>query len=53
MPRYLRCRFINQADLFEGRWRAALDALVTQAAPPESLETDGAEAAAGRLAAFV
>ena len=53
MPRYLRCKFISQADLFEGRWRDALEALVTQAAPPESLETNGAEAAAKRIAAFV
>ena len=27
MPRYLRCGFIDQQDLFAGRWRAALDAL--------------------------
>ncbi len=27
LPRFLRCRFISQDDLFAGRWREALDAL--------------------------
>ena len=31
MPRFVRCRFIDQADLFAGRWRAALEALARAA----------------------
>ena len=50
MPRYLRCRFIGHAELFGGRWRAALDALVAGPPPPDTLETNGAEVAAGILA---
>ena len=46
MPRYLRCRFIAQDDLFAGRWRAALEALVAQPSPPETMATNGAEVAA-------
>lgn len=49
MPRYLRSRFIDQADLFAGRWADSLRALVGAAAPPESLEATGAEAAAREL----
>ena len=50
MPRYLRCRFIDHADLFAGRWRDALEALVAQPAPPERVALDGAEVAARALA---
>jgi hypothetical protein len=46
MPKYLRCRFISQSDLFAGRWRAALEALIAQPAPPETTSTNGAEVAA-------
>jgi hypothetical protein len=49
MPKYLRCRFISHADLFAGRWRAALDALVAQAAPPSTLPPNGAEVAAKKI----
>jgi L-arabinokinase len=49
MPRYLRARFIDQRDLFAGRWRDALDALVAQAPPVEVLETNGAGVAATTL----
>jgi L-arabinokinase len=45
MPRYVRTRFISQADLFAGRWRDALDALMSQPAPAETLATNGAETA--------
>lgn len=46
MPRYLRCRFMDQATLFAGRWRDALEALAAQPAPPETLDANGAEVAA-------
>lgn len=53
MPRYLRCRFIDQADLFAGRWRASLEALVAQPPPPETMATNGAEVAAAAIAASI
>ncbi len=53
MPRFLRCRFIDQRDLFGGRWRTALDALASQPAPAERLATNGAEVAAATLASTV
>jgi len=43
MPRYLRCRFIAQDELFGGRWREPLEALLAQPAPPEMMAVDGAE----------
>jgi hypothetical protein len=46
MPRYVRSRFVSQADLLAGRWAAALQALVDQPSPAESMATDGAEQAA-------
>lgn len=46
MPRVLRCRFLSQEALFAGRWKGALDALLTQPAPPERLEPVGAARAA-------
>jgi len=46
MPRYLRSRFIDQGELFAGRWRGPLEALMAQAAPPETIATNGAEVAA-------
>ena len=42
MPRYVRCRFIDHADLFAGRWREALNALRAQPPAPETMATDGA-----------
>lgn len=42
MPRVLRCSFISQADLFGGRWQAALDTAVSQPAPLSRLEPSGA-----------
>jgi hypothetical protein len=50
MPKYLRCRFISQQDLFAGRWRAALDTLVAQPPPPETMAVNGAEVAARKIA---
>jgi hypothetical protein len=46
MPKYLRCRFISNEDLFAGRWREALEALPAQPAPPEPIATNGADVAA-------
>ena len=43
MPRFLRCRFIGQEDLFGGRWREPLEGLLAQPAPPETLPVDGAK----------
>ena len=46
MPRVLRCRFMPQADLRTGRWRAHIEALLAQDAPPERMRIDGAAVAA-------
>ncbi len=46
MPRVLRCRFMTQEDLRAGRWRAHVEALLAQAAPPENARIDGAQVAA-------
>ena len=46
MPRYVRCHYIRMEDLLAGRWRTALDALVSSPPPPERARTDGADAAA-------
>ena len=50
MPRVLRCRFISQADLFAGRWREHLEAVVAQPAPPEQWAANGADVAARIIA---
>jgi hypothetical protein len=50
MPKYIRCRFIDQRDLGAGRWRVALDALVRQPVPPEHLPSNGAQIAASVMA---
>ena len=49
MPRYLRCRFIDQQDLFAGRWRGALESLLDQPPPPETMAINGAEVAASLI----
>jgi hypothetical protein len=46
MPRYVRSRFISQADLFAGRWLAPLGELLAQPQPTEKLPATGAEVAA-------
>jgi hypothetical protein len=43
MPKYLRCGFIDHADLFAGRWRAALDRVMASPPPPDRPPTNGAE----------
>ena len=50
MPRYLRCRHLEQADLFSGRWGEGLDAVYRAAAPPDQPSTNGAEVIAGMIA---
>jgi UDP:flavonoid glycosyltransferase YjiC (YdhE family) len=49
MPRFLRAAYINHDDLFAGRWKAHLDALLAQPAPPERPATNGAEVIADVL----
>jgi L-arabinokinase len=34
MPKYLRCEFISQDDLFSGTWQAALDRVLARPSPP-------------------
>jgi L-arabinokinase len=50
LPRFVRSRFIPQADLFAGRWQEALSAIVRQPPPPETMAIDGADVAAAALA---
>jgi hypothetical protein len=49
MPRYLRCGFISNEDLYAGSWESALDAVLAQPAPPERPPVDGANVVAGML----
>jgi UDP:flavonoid glycosyltransferase YjiC (YdhE family) len=49
MPRVLRCRFMPQDALRAGRWRAHIDALLAQPAPPEHAAIDGAAVAANLI----
>jgi L-arabinokinase len=51
MPRYLRCHFIDHDALFGGRWRHALDAVMSLPTPPEKPTADGAEVAAAMISA--
>jgi L-arabinokinase len=46
MPRFLRCRFIHQDDLFAGRWREALEHVLAQPDPVETMAVNGAETVA-------
>ena len=50
MPRFLRCGFIDQADLFAGRWGAVLERIRTAPPPPEQPATNGAAVIAARIA---
>ncbi len=52
MPRFLRCRFISQDDLFAGRWAAPLEALIAQPPPPDAMAADGAAIAASAVRAL-
>jgi hypothetical protein len=46
MPKFLRCAFISQEDLFAGRWRAGLERAVSSPTPPAHPPTNGAEVVA-------
>ncbi|PYR51213.1 MAG: hypothetical protein DMF89_06680 [Acidobacteria bacterium] len=46
LPRVLRCRFIAQDDLRDGRWLEGVEAVVAQPEPPARMRADGAEKAA-------
>lgn len=46
MQPYLRSAFIDQNDLFAGKWEAHLDKLLAQPKPKKKPETDGADVAA-------
>jgi L-arabinokinase len=43
MGRYLRCGFIEQDEVFSGRWLRALDQIMASAPPPERPATNGAD----------
>ncbi len=46
LPRIVRSRFISQDDLYAGRWRAHLDAVLAPPPAPEHPATNGADVAA-------
>ncbi len=48
MPRYLRSQYIDQKQLLNGDWSAALKELLSKPAPPEKPTLNGADVAAGR-----
>jgi L-arabinokinase len=52
MPRYVRSRFIPQAELFGGRWGEELDQLLQQSVPAPA-DTNGATAAAAVISDVV
>jgi L-arabinokinase len=49
MPKYTRSAFINQDDLFAGKWESAIDKLRAQAKLKKKPETNGADVAADIL----
>jgi UDP:flavonoid glycosyltransferase YjiC (YdhE family) len=51
MPRFIRCRFIEQPALLAGRWKTALETLMAQPAPQQVMRSDGAAVAATELTA--
>ena len=53
LPRFVRSRFIDQRELFSGRVRGALEEVAGQPAPPETMPTHGAEAAADQVLRLV
>jgi L-arabinokinase len=46
MPQVLRCRYIPQDDLLEGRWADAIEGVLAQSPPPGRPRIDGATVAA-------
>jgi L-arabinokinase len=53
MPRFLRCRFIDNDALYAGAWRTPLRALLSTPPPPSTPPTDGAPLIANRLLEFL
>ena len=53
MPKYLRTEFLEQKQLLSGDWSAALDKLMSTAAPPGRPSLNGAEIAAGEILRLV
>ena len=53
MPRVLRARHFTQRALSQDRWDADIEALLSQPEPPEAPLVNGADVAAGMLAAMV
>jgi len=51
MPRYLRSAYLPQDQLLAGRWRAAIDTVLTLPDPPGRPRTDGAHVIAELIAA--
>jgi hypothetical protein len=51
MPRFLRCAYLPNEDLFAGRWLGALDEAVAAPESPERPPTNGAEVIADMIAA--
>jgi L-arabinokinase len=50
MPRFLRCEHIDHDALFAGRWRAAVQRLLSSSPAPERPPTNGADVVAGMIA---
>jgi L-arabinokinase len=46
MPKYLRCEYIEQEDLYSGNWKPSLDRLLAQPPAPITPDTNGAALAA-------
>jgi L-arabinokinase len=53
MPRFLRCRFIDNDTLYAGAWREPLRALLSAPPPASTPATDGAAVIARRLLEFL
>ena len=49
MPTYVRCAYLDGADLMAGRWRAAIEAACNAPPPPQRPRTDGAGVVADML----
>jgi UDP:flavonoid glycosyltransferase YjiC (YdhE family) len=49
MPQYVRSAFIEQNDLFAGKWEPHLDKLLAQPKPKKKADTSGADEAADTL----
>jgi len=49
MPKFTRCAFIGQEELFAGKWEGPLDKLLAQPKPKKKPETNGADVAADIL----